>query len=86
MAYECNLKANRIGKITLKNFYDYKMALNEATQEYEVINTKDGHRWGAGKTTKGAIISACNCGIRLKDIDISAEYVPIKEVIQAIKQ
>lgn len=85
MAYECNLKANRIGKITIKNLYDYKLALNEATQEFEVISTKDGHRWGAGKSTKGAVISACNCGIRLKDIDLHEAYVPIKEVIEVIK-
>ena len=86
MVYECNLQSNRIGKITVKNLYDYKLALNEVTKEFEVLSTKDGHRWGAGKSTKGAIISACNCGIRLKDIDLSAGYVPIKEVIKAIKQ
>ena len=86
MSYECNLKANRIGKITIKNLYDYKLALNETTKEFEVISTKDGHRWGAGKTTKGAVISACRCGVRLKDINLSAGYVPIKEVIEAIKQ
>lgn len=86
MAYECNLQANRIGRITVKNLYDYKLALNEATQEFEVISTKDGYRWGAGKTTKGAVISACRCGVRLKDINLSAGYVPIKEVIEAIKQ
>lgn len=83
--YECNLKANRIG-ITVKNLYDYKLALNEVTKEYEVLSTKDGHRWGAGKSTKGAVISACRCGVRLKDINLSAGYVPIKEVIEAIKQ
>lgn len=85
MTFECNLEANRIGKITLKNFYDYKMRFNELTKEFEVSG-KDGHIWGAGKSTKGAVISACNCGVRLKDIDISAEYVPIQEVIACIKQ
>ena len=82
--YECNLKNSRVGKITLKNFYDYKMRFNKLTKEFE-ISDKEGHIWGAGKTTKGAVISACNCGIRLKDIDISAGYVPLQEVIQAIK-
>ena len=85
MVYECNLKSNRIGKITLKNFYDYKLALNEVTKEYEVLSTKDGHRWGAGASTKGAVISACRCGIKLKDIDLHEAYVPIQEVIEVIK-
>ena len=86
MAYECNLRQNRIGVITLKNFYDYKLALNEATQEYEVTSTKDGFRWGAGKSTKGAMISALRQGIPLKKIDITCAYVPVKEVIEAVKQ
>lgn len=84
MAYECNLEANRIGRITLKNFYDYKMRFNELSQEFE-ISDKEGHIWGAGKSTKGAVISACNCGIRLREIDIRNHYVPIKEIIEVIK-
>ena len=85
MSYECNLQSNRIGVITLKNFYDYKLALNELTQEFEVTCLKDGHVWGAGKSTKGAMISALNCGIRLREIDIHDHYVPIREVIEVIK-
>ena len=85
MAIECNLKANRIGKITAKNLYDFKMALNKATQKYEVISNKDGFRWAESPTTKGAIITACNCGIPLRKIDITEAYVPIQEVIEAIK-
>lgn len=73
-----------IAQICPETFYEYKMAFNNAKKEWEV-KSKDGHTWGAGKTTKGAIISTCNQGIRLKDIDISQGYVPIKEVITAIK-
>lgn len=82
---ECNLEANRIGRITVKNLYDFKLALNEATQEFEVTSNKDGFRWGAGKSTKGAMISAMRQGIQLRNIDISEAYVPIKEVIKAVK-
>lgn len=76
----------KIGRITIKgeDLFDFKLKLNRLTQEYEVLG-RDGHRWGAGKSTKGAIISACNCGIQLKKIDISEAYVPIQEVIKAIK-
>lgn len=86
MAYECNLKQNRIGVITAKNLYDYKLALNEVTKEYEVTSNKDGHRWGAGKTVKGALISALNCGVRLKKIDTSEEdWIPVHEILQAVR-
>lgn len=85
MSFECNLEANRIGRITVKNLYDYKLSLNEATQEFEVRSLEDNFRWGAGKSTKGAMISAMRQGIQLRDIDITEAYVPIKEVIRAIK-
>lgn len=85
MAFECNLQANRIGKITVKNLYDFKLALNEELKEFEVTG-KDGHVWGAGKSTKGAMISALNCGVPLKKVDITNYYVPIHEVIEAIKR
>lgn len=81
---ECNLKANRVGRITVKDLYKFKLALNEVTGRYQVIGN-DGHVWGDGASTKGAIISACNCGVRLKDIDIHEAYVPLQEVINAIK-
>ena len=86
MAIECNLRANRIGHITVKGLYKFKLALNEVTKEFEVTSLKDGHVWGAGKSTKGAMISACNCGVRLRDVDIHEHYVPIQEVIQVIKR
>lgn len=82
--YECNLENSRVGKITLKNFYDYKLSLNEATNRFEVKG-KDGHIWGEGASTKGAMISALNCGIQLRKIDIHDYYVPIKEIIEIIK-
>ena len=82
--YECNLENSRVGKITLKNFYDYKLALNEVTNRFEVKG-KDGHIWGEGASTKGAMISALNCGVRLREIDIRDFYVPIREVIEIIK-
>lgn len=85
--YECNLKQNRIGLITTKNLYKFKMAINEVTKEFEVVG-KDGHCWGAGKSPKGALISACNCGIRLRDIDtygVDVNGKIINEVISAIK-
>lgn len=87
MSFECNLKANRlskIGRITVKDYKNFKLSLNEVTKEFEVVG-KDGHVWGAGASTKGAVISACNCGVRLKDIDIHEAYVPLAEVIEAIK-
>lgn len=74
-----------IGQIKPEVFYDFKMQMNTKTQEWEVKSNKDNFTWATGKTTKGAIISACNQGIRLRDIDISQGYVPIKEVIKAIK-
>ena len=85
MAIEVNLKANRIGTITAKDLYKFKLALDETTQRYQVIGIKDGHVWGDGASTKGAVISACNCGCQLKDIDIREAWVPLKEVISAIK-
>lgn len=84
MTYECNLGPNRIGKITIKDIRDFKLRLNELTQEFEVSG-KDGHVWGAGKSSKGAVISACRCGVQLRDIDLSEAYVPIREVIAVIK-
>lgn len=75
---------SRIGRITIKNYKDFKLTLNEVSKQYEVLG-KDGHVWGAGASTKGAVISACNCGVRLKDIDIHEAYVPLAEVIEAIK-
>ena len=87
MAFECNLRANRIGKITITkgDLYKFKLALNEATGRYEVKSNKDGFVWGEGASTKGAVIGACRQGIQLKDINLSGGYVPIKEVIEAIK-
>jgi len=73
-----------IGQICPQTFYDYKMTFNNIKKQWEVKD-KQNFTWGAGKTTKGAIISTCNQGIRLREIDISQGYVPIKEVIEAIK-
>lgn len=84
MSIECNLKENRIGVITAKDLYKFKLALNNVTNQYEVSG-RDGHIWGAGASTKGAMISALNCGVRLKDVDISEAWVPIKEVLNAVK-
>ena len=82
---ECNLQSNRIGVITVKDYKDFKLVLNNKTNEYEVIGNKDAHIWGRGKSTKGAVISACHCGVRLRDIDISDAYVPLKEVVEVLK-
>lgn len=85
--FECNLKANRIGKITVKNLYNFKLALDEATQEFQVTG-KDGHVWGAGKSFKGALISAGRCGVRLKQIDtheVDISKKDIYDVISALK-
>lgn len=82
--YECNLKPNRIGRITAKNLYDFKLSLDETTKQFKVTG-KDGHIWGQGASVKGAMISAMNCGVQLRDIDIHEFYVPIKECIKAVK-
>lgn len=87
MSFEANLKANRIGVITTKNLYDFKLALNEVTNRFEVTG-KDGHMWGDGASAKGALISACRCGIRLNKIDtygIDLNGKVINEVISVIK-
>lgn len=84
MSYETNLKANRIGVITVKNLYDFKLALDETKKEFTVTG-KDGFVWGRGKSTKGAMISALHQGIRLRDVDIRDHYVPIKEVLDIVK-
>lgn len=73
-----------IAQICPQTFYKYKMIFNNIKKEWEVKD-KNNFTWGAGKTTKGAIISTCNQGIKLRNIDITAGYVPIQEVIQAIK-
>lgn len=84
MSYECNLQSNRIGVITVKNLYDFKLALDEVTKEFTVTG-KDGFVWGRGKSTKGAMISALNQGIQLRKIDMRDHYVPVKEIIKIIK-
>ena len=87
MSFETNLRANRIGVITTKNLYDFKLALNEVTNRFEVTG-KDGHMWGDGASAKGALISACHCGVRLRDIDtygVDINGKVIHEVITAIK-
>ena len=85
MSYETNLKANRIGVITVKNLYDFKLALDETKKEFTVTG-KDGFVWGRGKSTKGAMISALHQGIPLRNVDIRDHYVPIKEVLDVVKQ
>ena len=77
---------SKIGKITITkgDLYKFRLALNEASKRYQVIGN-DGHIWGDGASTKGAVISACRCGVRLRDIDLHEAYVPIKEVVEAIK-
>ena len=84
MACECNLKANRIGVITIKHLRDFQLKLNEATKEYSVTG-KDGHPWGRGHSPEGAIISACHCGIPLKDIAFNNHYVKKQTVMKALK-
>ena len=87
MSFECNLKPNRIGVITVKNLYEFKLALNEVTNRFQVTG-KDGHIWGDGASAKGALISACNCGVRLRNIDtygVDINRKVISEVITAIK-
>ena len=82
--FECNLQSNRIGKITAKDLYKFKLSLDETMNQFKVTG-KDGHIWGQGASVKGAMISAMNCGVQLRDIDISEFYVPIPEVIKAVK-
>ena len=86
MSYECNLQSNRIGLITVKNLYDFKLALDEVTNTFKVTSNKDGFVWGEGASVKGAMISALHQGIRLRDVDIRDHYVPIKEVLNVVKQ
>lgn len=78
---------SRIGKVTITkgDLFKFKLALDNASKRYQVVSNKDGHIWGDGASTKGAVISACRCGIRLRDIDLHEAYVPIKEIIEAIK-
>ena len=77
---------SKIGRVTITkgDLFKFKLALDNVNKRYQVVGN-DGHIWGDGASTKGAVISACRCGIRLKDIDLSEAYVPIKEVISAIK-
>lgn len=82
MVYECNMT---IGDLTPEVFKDFKLVLNELTNEYEIEAFEDGFIWGRGKSPKGAVISALNQGIRMKDIDLGRTYVPIHECLEAIK-
>lgn len=87
MSFETNLRANRIGVITTKNLYEFKLALNEVNNRFEVTG-KDGHMWGDGASAKGALISACRCGVRLNKIDtygVDLNGKTIHEVVCAIK-
>ena len=72
--------------INLNEFFkDFKLVLNEMTDEFEVQSLEDGFAWGKGKSPKGAIIGALRQGVRMGDIDISAAYVPIQECLEAVK-
>lgn len=86
MSYETNLKANRIGVITVKNLYKFRLALDEVTDTFKVTSNEDGFVWGEGASVKGAMISALHQGIQLRDVDIRDHYVPIKEVLDVVKQ
>ena len=79
MTIETNLKANRIGLITKKNFYDFKTILDKETQKFQVIG-KDGWIWAEATTPKGAVQGALACGVPLKKIDFGNNFIPIWEL------
>ena len=79
MVCECNLKANRIGVITKKNFYDFKTILDEETKKFQVIG-KDGWMWSEATTPKGAVQGALACGVLLSKIDFGDNFIPIWEL------
>ena len=76
-----------IGDICPEIFYKYKFKLvfDKVSQQYQVKD-KEEFVWAQSPTTKGAVITACRQGIRLRDIHLKGGYVPIKEVIKALKE
>ena len=72
--------------INLNELYkNFKLVLEEETEEYRVESLDDGFVWSRGKSTKGAIIGALRQGIPMREIDISEAYVPIHECLQAVR-
>lgn len=81
MSFECNLKANRIGRITIKgkDLFKFKVILNKITEKYEVIGN-DGFIWSEATNATGAVNGALACGVQLKDINYNGNYVSFKDL------
>ncbi len=81
MSFECNLKANRIGRITIKgkDLFKFKVILNKITEKYEVIGN-DGFIWSEATNATGAVNGALACGVQLKDISYNGNYVSFKDL------
>ena len=81
MSLECNLRENRIGKITIKSkdLFKFKVILNKITEKYEVIGD-DGWIWAEATNATGAVNGALACGVPLKDISYNGNYVSFKDL------
>ena len=82
MAYECNLDANRIGKISKKTFYNFKVAIKGVKDDltiYQVIG-KDGWKWSEATTPLGAVQGAKACGIPVSQIDFNGNFIPLWKI------
>lgn len=60
----------------------YKI-VSEDGKVFKVISVEN-EVWSEAHSTKGAVIGAMVCGIRLKDIDFNGNYVPIKECLEVV--
>lgn len=72
------------GRRTLENKGFKYQITNTDSGRFQVIDM-EGFPFGDGASTKGAVISALRCGVRLRDINFNGHWVPIKECIQAVK-
>ena len=82
MSIECNLDANRIGKISKKNLYDFKIAIKGVKDDltiYQVVG-KDGWRWSEATSPIGAVKGARAVGVPVSKIDFNGNFVPLWEL------
>ena len=70
---------SKIGKITHKNYFKFRVVLNEFTSKFEVIG-QDDFVWAEATSPTGAVNGALACGVPLKEINYNGHYVKFREL------
>lgn len=69
----------KIGRITLKNYFKFRVVLDEFTSKFQVIGADD-FIWSEATSATGAVNGALACGVPLRDINYNGHYVKFKEL------